>query len=142
MEVAKRFGNSSNSQNWHLNANLNQTQLITLLALPEGEEENFLALKAPNNVLIFAIIRCFITCRIKNQSFCPIYRLAHYFNDFIETANAFRHFTNNFVVYMHNDFVTGIVNVRHCNSKEIAGDSLNDIFRQTKNRQRFQNECL
>jgi len=40
MQIAERFGNS------HLNANLNQTQLITLLALPEGEEEKFIAEKA------------------------------------------------------------------------------------------------
>ncbi len=40
MAVAERFGNS------HLNANLNQTQLITMLALPAGEEEKFIAEKA------------------------------------------------------------------------------------------------
>lgn len=40
MQVAERFGNR------HLNADLNQTQLIALLALPEGEEEKFIAEKA------------------------------------------------------------------------------------------------
>ena len=39
MQVAERFGKR------HLNADLNQTQLITLLALPEGEEEKFIAEK-------------------------------------------------------------------------------------------------
>ena len=40
MAIAERFGNT------HLNAYLNQTQLITMLALPAGEEENFIAEKA------------------------------------------------------------------------------------------------
>ena len=40
MAVAERFGKT------HSNAFLNQTQLITLLALPEGDEENFIAAKA------------------------------------------------------------------------------------------------
>ncbi|MBQ9486352.1 MAG: DUF3102 domain-containing protein [Selenomonadaceae bacterium] len=46
MQVAKRFGDSSNNQNFRLNGNLNQTQLIAMLALPEGEEEDFIAAKA------------------------------------------------------------------------------------------------
>lgn len=41
MRVAERFGGNRN-----LSSDLNQTQLIALLALPEGEEENFIAEKA------------------------------------------------------------------------------------------------
>lgn len=43
MDIAERFGNS------HLNANLNQTQMIAMLALPEGEEEKFIAEKKAEN---------------------------------------------------------------------------------------------
>lgn len=40
MQVAKRFGNSATSQN------LNKSQITEMLALPEGEEEKFIAEKA------------------------------------------------------------------------------------------------
>ena len=43
MRVAERFG-----ANLNLSSNLNQTQLITMLALPEGEEEKFIAEQAAN----------------------------------------------------------------------------------------------
>lgn len=44
MAIAKRFGDSTNA---HLNAYLNQTQMIELLKLPEGSEESFIdAMKA------------------------------------------------------------------------------------------------
>ena len=45
MKVAGRFSNSESIPNFDI-LTFNTTQLITLLALPEGEEENFLALKA------------------------------------------------------------------------------------------------
>ena len=41
MKIAERFG-----ANYHLNGNFNQTQLVEMLALPAGEEENFIAEKA------------------------------------------------------------------------------------------------
>lgn len=40
MAVAERFGKT------HLNADLNQTQLIAMLALPTGEEQKFISEKA------------------------------------------------------------------------------------------------
>lgn len=51
MAIAERFGKNESDSNYHSNGKIdistfNQTQLVELLALPEGEEENFLALKA------------------------------------------------------------------------------------------------
>ena len=43
MKIAERFSN------FHLNGNFNQTQLVEMLALPEGEEENFIAEKSAEN---------------------------------------------------------------------------------------------
>lgn len=46
MDIADRFGSLSNSQEVKSISLLNSTQLIALLALPAGEEENFIAEKA------------------------------------------------------------------------------------------------
>ena len=46
MAIAERFGKMSNNQDSQSIANLGTTQIIAMLSLPEGEEENFLALKA------------------------------------------------------------------------------------------------
>lgn len=46
MAIAERFGKMSNNQNSQSIANLGTTQMIAMLSLPEGKEENFLALKA------------------------------------------------------------------------------------------------
>lgn len=46
MEIAERFGNSSNSQFRQSIADLGYTQMVQMLALPAGEEEDFIEEKA------------------------------------------------------------------------------------------------
>ncbi len=60
MQVAERFGVR------HLNAELNQTQLIAMLALPEGEEEKFIAEKAAEGTPVQDMTVKTLRAEIKN----------------------------------------------------------------------------
>ena len=42
MQIAERFGEKSDSQEWQTSAVLNQSQMVEMLSLPEGDEEKFI----------------------------------------------------------------------------------------------------
>lgn len=52
MQIAERFGKKSDSQEWQTSAVLNQSQMVEMLSLPEGEEEKFIAEQAAEGRIV------------------------------------------------------------------------------------------
>lgn len=46
MQIAERFGEKSSNRKWQTSAVLNHSQMVEILSLPKGEEENFITEKA------------------------------------------------------------------------------------------------
>ena len=55
MQIAERFGEKSDSQEWQTSAVLNQSQMVEMLSLPEGEEEKFIAEQAAEGRIVAVI---------------------------------------------------------------------------------------
>ena len=52
MQIAERFGEKSDSQEWQTSAVLNQSQMVEMLSLPEGEEEKFIEEQAAEGRIV------------------------------------------------------------------------------------------